>query len=257
MKLITAPSVHVLSIPQFFPHPKYVLPPHGNDNENIIATAGKVCYDTYGPSGNPVATHVQNLVGKQQQHFSVIEHVNVGLFIEGVSRGLTHELVRHRHFSYSQRSTRYTEESEAAIVLDPYYAGIALKEDQSQLAGEVLLLNRFISQCKQALGEYHDQVDRLMSLNPERLERRDLRKWARGKARQLLPHALESRLVMTGNLRSWRELLIKRSNIGAEKEMRRLTDKLIDVLLPLAPNAFAGLRLTVVEGYVQVTEVDE
>jgi flavin-dependent thymidylate synthase len=120
MKLITDCSVHLVSRPEFIPHPEYELPPDGLPLERLIATAGKLCYDSYGPGGNPVIKHVNNLVG--QQHFSVIEHANYGFVISGISRGLSHELVRHRHFSYSQRSTRYTAEEGGAYVLEPYLA---------------------------------------------------------------------------------------------------------------------------------------
>src|SRR4051812_1162262 len=109
MKIITEPHVHLLSASSFFPHPTYELPPSGGTRgERLIATAGKVCYDSYGVEGNPINAHVQNLV--KSGHLSVIEHVHIGLFIEGISRGCSHEIVRHRMFNYSQRSTRYTKE---------------------------------------------------------------------------------------------------------------------------------------------------
>jgi thymidylate synthase ThyX len=92
---------------------------------------GKVCYDSYGVDGNPVGEARANLV--DSGHHSVLEHVHVGVFIEGISRGCSHEIVRHRMFNYSQRSTRYTAEDDAAIVLDPYYAELYIA-DANELA---------------------------------------------------------------------------------------------------------------------------
>ena len=49
-------------------------------------------------------------------HLSVLEHGTVTFYLTGVSRSLTHELIRHRHFSYSQLSQRYVPERDAAMV---------------------------------------------------------------------------------------------------------------------------------------------
>ena len=46
----------------------------------------------------------------------MLEHGTVSMYLTGVSRSLTHELVRHRHFSYSQLSQRYVPEGDAAFV---------------------------------------------------------------------------------------------------------------------------------------------
>lgn len=245
MNIICEPQVWVLSTPQFRPHPKYVLPvPTSKENpsEQIIAIAGKVCYDSYDAGGRSVTEHITNLVSSD--HFSVLEHANFGVFIEGISRGCSHELVRHRHFSFSQRSTRYTAEDDAAIVLDPYYAALwkTKENDPSELVlEETAIINQFIGACEASLERYTQQVKWLTEKNPEQLKGRDLRKYARGKARQLLPHALETRLVMTGNIRSWREFFDKRCTIHAEAEIRRLANVIKDTLVPLAPTAFGNM----------------
>lgn len=250
MKIITAPSVFLVSEPSFHPHPTYALPEHDGPGENIIATAGKVCYDSYGRDGNPVAQHIRTLVNSG--HHSVIEHVHVGVFIEGISRGCSHEIVRHRMFNYSQRSTRYTAEGDAAIVLDPYYADLYARADKSN--NERFLVDEFVKACEEAIGVYAVQVGRLYDLNPNNLQGRDLRKWCRGKARQLLPHALETRLVMTGNLRAWHHFFIMRSSRHAEAEIRRLAAAVWAVIEPLAPVVFEHLSTSDVDGFSEITE---
>jgi thymidylate synthase (FAD) len=251
VKVITEPKVTLVSFPSYRPHPVYELPAHDQPTENIIAMAGKVCYDSYGLDGNAVEKHIATLVNSG--HHSVLEHVHVGLFIEGISRGCSHEIVRHRLFNYSQRSTRYTAEDDAAIVLDPYYATIEAGRGSHASDAEISLLDAFTESCECSVAEYSEQVKRLESLNPQQLKGRDLRKWCRGKARQLLPHALETRMVMTGNLRAWRHFLVMRSSRHAEAEIRRLASAVWFVLAPLAPAVFADLQEGDVDGYVELT----
>ncbi len=241
MKIITEPHVHVLSVPHFFPHPEYLIPEHDNDAEKLIAHAGKGCYDSYGIEGRSVSDHINSL--RSSSHGSVFEHANVSVFITGVSRGLSHELVRHRAgFAYSQRSTRYTSEETAAIVLDPDFAilhdrykdfddGVSTDNAISESA----IYWNFISSCKHSFQHYKDEVRWLQESNPLKLSGTDLRKWARGKARQILPHALETRLTMTGNLRSWRTFLEQRSAFGAEEEIRRLAYHIYVQLAEVVP----------------------
>jgi thymidylate synthase (FAD) len=250
VKVITTPTVTLVSAPQYHSHPVYALPPHAQDAENIVAMGGKVCYDSYGLDGNPVEKHIRNLV--DSGHHSVLEHVHVGVLIEGISRGCSHEIVRHRMFNYSQRSTRYTAEDDAAIVLDPYFARIyACPEKCSKHEND--MAGRFLEECEASFAAYRELVRDLEAANPEQLSGRDLRKWCRGKARQLLPHALETRMVMTGNLRAWRHFLVMRSSRHAEAEIRRLAEEIYCVVQPIAPTAFADLQEAHVSGFPEWT----
>lgn len=265
MKIITEPTVRTLSRMIFERIPEYELPPHANDAENIIATAGKLCYDSFGKDGRAVDAHIRSLVG--QNHESVLEHVHVGLLITGVSRGCSHEIVRHRMFNYSQRSTRYTAEDDAAIVLDPYYADIyerSIGDEPAWCATtkpERDLLETFLNSARAALREYRRTVDAMMQTSETEREMkclpnnpRDYRKWVRGKARQLLPHALETRLVMTGNLRAWRHFLLMRTSRHAEAEIRRLAEAIFDVIRDAAPTVFEDLVEQEVDGFLELTK---
>lgn len=256
MKIITEPHVHVLSIPRFFPHPEYQVPDvtvenfEYNDGPQLIAHAGKGCYDSYGKGGRSVENHIRQLVGSR--HGSVLEHCNVSLFISGISRGCSHEIVRHRHFSYSQRSTRYTNEEDAAIVLDPYYAWML--EDAGANDDEYPEAVRlFLSSCQASLFEYKATVERLLEAAPQDKTKTEQRKWARGKARQLLPHALETRMTMTGNIRAWRHFLEERSSRHAEPEIRRLAHTVYLALGDIYPLLFEDYQTEVVDGYYELT----
>lgn len=264
MKWITQPYVHVLAVPMFSPHPEYLLPPGGTNCENLIAHAGKGCYDSYGPEGRSVGEHIRSL--RNTRHGSVFEHACISLFIDGISRGCSHEIVRHRAgFSYSQRSTRYTREDGASFVLDPFYSLLQNKhiealgpvpsdpmeqakwfEDKyNPGAGldmdEAAILNQFKSQCDMALESYSQASEWLFEIAPKDLGGVARRKWARGKARQLLPHALETRMTMTGNLRSWRFFLEERSSKFAEPEIRRLAEAIMNKIAGFAPVVFEDM----------------
>lgn len=220
MKIITEPTVTVVGRTVFIPHPDYPIPGDGNDAIRLSAFAAKGCYDSFGAEGRNNRDN-QNAV-LAQGHGSVLEHYHISVYIEGISRGLSLELNRHRHFAISQRSTRYTSEENAAIVLDPFYAKLhALGEDAS--SAERSLLRSHIFACQLGITAYEDEVDRLIRLNPEQKTGTALRKWARGKARSLLPHGIETRGTWTANIRAWRHFIETRSAPDAEPEIRRLT----------------------------------
>lgn len=229
MKIVTKPSVHLLAEPVFHPHPEYKVPKFNTAAEAITAHAGKGCYDSYGEDGRSVSEHIYSLI--ESLHGSVLEHANFTVFITGVSRGLSHELVRHRAgFAYSQRSTRYTNEEDAAIVLDPFYA--ALYDPSKGPMEQPLLVERFLQSCARSIADYSVQVRMLKDMAPPDMKDKDVRKWCRGKARQLLPHALETRLTVTANIRAWRYFFEQRSSRWAEEEIRRLATEVWFVLAP-------------------------
>jgi thymidylate synthase (FAD) len=165
------------------------------------------------------------------------------LFIEGITRALSLESNRHRQLAVSQRSTRYTAEEDSAIVLEPYYADIYENKDSASPEQEDLL-NAFLASCEATIMDYQDQVEILMKLNPLELKGFDLRKWARGKARNILPHALETRITYTGNVRAWRWFIESRSDKHAEPEIRRLADSILTVLRAEAPIYFNDFKVS-------------
>src|SRR5437868_4295477 len=83
--------------------------------EHLAEIAGRLCYMSFArprPGGNK--TYLDHIL--EVGHGSVLEHAVWNFVFTGVSRSLTHELVRHRHFSYSQLSQRYVDESVAEYV---------------------------------------------------------------------------------------------------------------------------------------------
>lgn len=222
MKILTEPKVAVIAEPFFLEGAApYQVPPDGTQAVRLGAYAAKGCYDAFGPDGRACTLNQMTIL--EHRHGSVLEHLNFTLFIEGITRALTLEMNRHRHFAISQRSTRYTAEEDAAIVLEPFYADIYKRMRYSRANRfESMLLEAFIETCERAVKEYASQVELLMGMAPPEMTPFERRKWARGKARNVLPHALETRVTYTGNVRAWRWFLESRGSKHAEPEIRRL-----------------------------------
>jgi thymidylate synthase (FAD) len=246
LTLLDRPTVRVVMHTMVTLDGRELVPPHHEDLETAVAIGGKVCYDAHGRDGRPVDRHVQRLA--DQQHGSVFEHATVSLLLTGISRGCSHELVRHRHMSFSQRSTRYTDEGECRIVLEPRV--LALRDEQPEAFAI------YLSGLTAAFASYRSLVGAFLALAPAELSDVERRKYARGAARQLLPHALETQIVVTANLRTWREFVVLRSHRSAEAEMRRLADAIYRRLTSYFDlrNALEhGLTTTTVDGFLEIT----
>src|SRR5690348_10662476 len=124
-KFYTEPVLTLISRPSFS-GPEH-LPvdwiSDSTDGERLAEFAGRLCYMSQGnPAGRQTREYLENI--KKQGHGSVLEHANYSILLEGISRSLTHELVRHRAgFAYSQLSQRYVDESQAAFVVPPAIVG--------------------------------------------------------------------------------------------------------------------------------------
>lgn len=251
MHVLTEPRVTVIGVPSFVDHPDYQLPEDGLPAERVAAFAAKGCYDSFGagPDSRSVLDNQRAVIAAH--HGSVAEHAQFTLFVEGISRGCSLELNRHRHLAISQRSTRYVAEEDAAIVLEPYYAELYRRTTTGPELdlNEQLLLETHLKSAMQAVLQYRMEVELLMALNPLGKTGFDLRKWARGKARNILPHALETRATYSANLRAWRHIITLRSERHAEPEIRRLMHHVFEALAPLAPVYFEDFTSTLVEGW--------
>lgn len=263
MHIITHPTIEVVAQSQFNGSDTFLIPDDGDAHTQIGAFAAKVCYDSNGKNGR--ANEANQLAILEHRHGSVMEHATVSLYITGITRGLTLELNRHRTFAISQRSTRYTAEEDAAVVLEPYYAMLYEKyesfindptKDTIDAAtfniDELNLIGSHIDTQRQAFDAYSHEVMRLTKLNPLNLTGFDLRKWARGKARNILPHGLETRGVWTNNHRGWRWFIESRSDKHAEPEIRRLADAVLTALKSVAPLYYADFTTVEIYDHIPV-----
>lgn len=180
------------------------------DAERLIEAAGRTCYDTGDRAGaETTRPFIRMLI--RRGHTSVLEHAAATFRIRGVSRALTHQLVRHRLASYSQRSQRYVSEKGFAYVTPP---AVAANEAARPVFDEAV---------EQARAAY----ERLVALG---IHRED--------ARFLLPNAAATEIVITANFREWRHILELRGHPSAQWEIRELAVRLAAVLKDQAPATF-------------------
>jgi thymidylate synthase (FAD) len=219
--------------------PSFTMPEHltvnligdSTDGERLAEFAGRVCYmSQHNPAKRSTREYLENI--KKQGHGSVLEHATYTLLLEGVSRSLTHELVRHRAgFAYSQLSQRYVDESEASFVVPPAVIG-----DES-------LESAWREQIEEAQRAYVSMVEQLMERYGWVADRVHRRKMAREAARAVLPNATETKIVVTANARAWRTMLELRASEGAELEIRRAAIMILRVLQCEAPGFFSDFEI--------------
>ncbi|MDE3153328.1 MAG: FAD-dependent thymidylate synthase [Gemmatimonadota bacterium] len=232
-EFFTAPRVTLLA------HPSFAEPAHlpvewqgeSTDGERLAEFAGRLCYmSQHNPAKRATREYLENI--KKQGHGSVLEHANYSVLLEGVSRSLTHELVRHRAgFAYSQLSQRYVDESHAAFVVPP------------AIVGDEALEGAWRAQVESAQQAYVALVDRLMERYGWVADKVHRRKMAREAARGVLPNSTETKIVVTGNARAWRTMLELRSSEGAELEIRRAALAILRTLQAAAPGFFSDFEI--------------
>lgn len=231
---ITYPTVTLISRPQFIEpeHLRCEWVGEGSDGEHLIEYAGRLCYLSY---HNPAQRTTEEYIGniKRQGHGSVMEHANYSLLIEGVSRSLTHELVRHRAgMAYSQISQRYVDESDTQFVVPPAVLDVG-DPAQGYWEAQRILDREEYMRLADKLFEHYSYID-------DKVHRR---KMAREAARSVLPNSTETKIVATGNCRAWRTILELRCSEGAEREIRRLGLVLLNVLGTEAPAVFEDFEV--------------
>jgi thymidylate synthase (FAD) len=227
------PRVTVISRPAFT-EPEH-LPVQwigeATDGEQLAEFAGRLCYMS---QRNPASRTTRDYLGNilKQGHGSVLEHANYSLLLEGVSRSLTHELVRHRAgFAYSQLSQRYVDESHAAFVVPP------------AIIGDEKLESAWKAQMDSAQSAYVALVEELMSRYAWVEDKIHRRKMAREAARGVLPNSTETKIVVTANVRAWRTMLELRCGEGAEMEIRRMAIAVLRVMQGEVPGLFADYTI--------------
>jgi thymidylate synthase (FAD) len=197
--------------------------------------AGRACYASWDKPNPATATNAGYLrhileVG----HLAVLEHASATFSPTGVSRSLAHQLVRHRHLSFSQLSQRHVPHGPVPVV------------EPDVIAADPQLHARFVAATQTAGAAYAELLAEL----EQRADAADgaeaslRRKQARQAAQAVLPAAAETRLVVTGNYRTWRHFVGMRASEHADVEMRALAVTVLRELQRIAPNAFADFTVT-------------
>lgn len=201
-----------------------------NDADMLAELAGRLCYWSFdrpnvGTSRN--VDYIANIV--RQRHFSVLEHSSATFLLLDVSRTFTHELVRHRHLSFSQVSQRYVDEAGSFVVPPPLLRD-ATGTEADLIKRNIMGLNEIT----------HALYERMFSWAREQGASR---KQARGAARAVLPAGTRTSVVVSGNMRAWREFLVKRLSPAADDEIREVAELIYRELESIAPATFTELGL--------------
>ena len=230
----TAPlSVQLIARTEFLAPPDVPWDTDADGGEALVEFAGRACYQSWDKPNPRTATntsYIKHII--DVGHFAVLEHASATLYITGVSRSCTHELVRHRHFSYSQLSQRYVPEDDARVVLPP---GL---DDDPEAQAIVL------AAADASRSAYLDLLARLEARLSEQPNAVLRRKQARQAARAVLPNDTETRIVVTGNYRTWRHFIAMRASEHADLEIRRLAVACLRELAAVAPAVFADFEIT-------------
>jgi thymidylate synthase (FAD) len=194
--------------------------------EYLTEIAGRLCYMSFAkprPGGNKAYLDHILEVG----HGSVLEHAVWNFIFVGVSRALTHELIRHRAgFGYSQLSQRYVDESVAEYV------------EPDCIAADPGLHRIWLDAVVQSHQAYMQLAQKLQETYKEEPDRTLRRKLARQAARSVLPNATETKIFVTANARSLRHFIELRASRHAEVEIRKLAVKVLEIMRVEAPHIF-------------------
>lgn len=213
---------HTPEFPDWRPHEESM------GAESVIEFAGRGCYQSWSrpnPNTATIEGYIDNIL--EVAHGSVLEHSIATFYIQGVSRTLTHELVRHRHFGFSQLSQRFVDGSDFGIVIPPL------------LVGDADAVEDLVRSASAAQGKYQDTLERAeLAAEAKGLKNFAARKAAREAARAVLPNMAETKITVSGNFRTWRHFLSIRGAEGADAEIKRLAQALVPYLRAVAPSVF-------------------
>jgi len=197
--------------------------------ERLAEIAGRVCYMSYGKGRKTNAEFLGHIV--EVGHGSVLEHAVWSFVFTGVSRSFTHELIRHRHFSYSQLSQRYVDESDSDYV------------EPDVIAGDPALHAVWAEAVNAARVAYDRLVEGLQEKFADQPDKTLRRKLARQAARSVLPNATETKIFVTANARALRHFIELRGSEHADVEIRKVAVEVLRIMQAESPSIFSDYEL--------------
>lgn len=190
---------------------------HTPDPERAVATAARLCYAPVGAAElmeTMDAESVRKVLSTVMKsgHFSTLEHAAYTFAIDGVSRSMTHQLVRHRMASYNQQSQRYVVFKEEPDFIVPH-----------TIAGKPELAEAFSKAATAAFAAYKELLDAGVPAED---------------ARYLLPNAAETKIVVTMNIRELLHFFEVRCCRRAQWEIQEVANTMLELVTPTAPYIF-------------------
>lgn len=259
IKVVTEPSVYIVGTQLVEEDRLYeFLDDHDSSWESdardypsaLIETAGRLCFMSYNkprPGGNEA--YISHIL--EVGHGSVCEHAVWNFIVTGISRSLSHELVRHRAgWAFSMLSQRYVDESDVSFVCPPELLPLKYEADpRTEYTSESDLLAYrekvapyylWRDSCEVSLSYYRQLCDYLAKQDSHKgeLSITDRRKIVRQTARSVLPNCTETKIFCTANARALRHFFELRCSRHADVEIRRLAGKLWQEMVREAPALF-------------------
>lgn len=193
----------------------------GTGSADLLAEfAGRACYQSWdkpNPATRANDAYLANII--RRGHESVFNHASFTFYVTGVSRALTHELIRHRFLGFSELSQRYVDMDGADFIMPPAFE---------------------VTELTKANAVEFENLARVV-YNKALVELREhgiTGKKAREAARAFMPNMTETKLVVSGNVRAWRDFLKQRMTPDADAEIYAFAGEIFGVLSDMAPHSF-------------------
>jgi len=181
--------------------------------EKLIELAGRTAYQSFHRMREGSEIDFVRMLRKSG-HESVLEHAYATFRISGISRACSHQLVRHRLCSFTQRSQRFVDERGFQYVVPP---SIEKNEETKAIFEETM----------QVLRQAYARLKMLGMKNED--------------ARFVLPEATVTEVVLTANFRELRHIIRLRLQPSAQWEIREVAEKMLAILKIHAPHVFEDL----------------
>jgi thymidylate synthase (FAD) len=211
-------------------HPKVYLVKYTQDAEQLVCAAAKLCYaadaqTVFEHNQEDVRTFLRRL--RSMGHLSPFEHASYSLLLEGVSRALTHQLVRHRIASYSQRSQRYVSHDTFDYITPPSLRGKTVQTENGPAdAGDYF--RDFMDRAGEVYRTLRDALGGESESSNE-------------DARYVLPNAVETKIMVSMNARELFHFFSERLCNRAQWEIRRTADEMLRLVKEVTPVIFEGV----------------
>lgn len=227
---------------------------HTPNPERVIASAAKLCYSPVG-----VDEILEGLDNEKTEkfltmlmnygHYSPIEHVSFTFAIEGVSRSLTHQLVRHRVASYSQQSQRYVKLKAFEYIIPPSIENneeakkiflAAMKKDQEDYdkISEILFKKSYEDMLLDFMNKENINDENLIDKKVLSKIKNQAQKKAIEDARYIFPNACETKIIVTMNARELMHFFAHRCCNRAQWEIRNMAEEMLKEAKKVAPILF-------------------
>lgn len=236
MKVTVIAATEFVAFPESIRHTKIAQHARifgdASDIDLLHEFAGRGCYKSWHKPNSLTAAN-EDYLGHiiDSAHVSVLEHGQISLYVEDVSRSLLLELERHgrnSHLSFSVESQRYVNTSKAhpEPVIPPLFK-------QTRDAGAI---------AEENLRKHYKESLRLYDQTYMDLREKDIPvKQAREAARAFLPNATPVDFVVTADIRGWREVIEKRNYEGADLEIQEFATQVESAITPYAPSSMQGM----------------